>query len=410
VIMLSPTIEAVHAPAPDRRSAPTCRCGSSATQILYRVPAIPVHSCVLLSSAEAARTFPRADLELAFCNECGFAFNHVFDESVMRYSTDFEESQHFSDTFNTFARQLAKDIAVRCRIQGKCVLEIGCGKGEFLVELCEAGDATGIGIDPGYRADAGRVQKRGRVEFIVDFFGPKYARLPVDAVLCRHTLEHIAPVNEFVRAIREMIGGRNDVCVVFETPDFKRVLREAAFWDIYYEHCSYFSPGAHARLFRQQAFDVTHLELAYSDQYIIQYAKAARRKTAPRLALEGDLDEMQRLAESFPGRVAAMQEQWRARICGAWTAGRSVVLWGGGSKAVSFITTLGLGQEVAAAVDINPYKQGKFLPGTGHPVVSPQSLVKRPPDMVVVMNAIYSREVALTLNSFGLEPEILSLQ
>jgi SAM-dependent methyltransferase len=409
-MMLSPTIEARRGPAPVSRSAPHCRCGSSATQLLYRVPSIPVHSCILMSTAEAARAFPRADLELAFCNECGFAFNHVFDESAMRYSTDFEESQHFSDTFNSFARQLAKDIAVRCALRGKRVLEIGCGKGEFLVELCEAGNATGIGIDPGYRADAGRTHGRGKVKFIVDFFGPKYAGLSVDAVLCRHTLEHIAPVHDFVRSIREMIGQRDDVWVVFETPDLKRVLREAAFWDIYYEHCSYFSPGAHARLFRQHGFDVTHLELAYSDQYIVQYAKPARGHTVPRLALERDLSETQRLAESFPARVAAVQELWRARIRAAWAAGRSVVLWGGGSKAVSFITTLGLGPEIAAAVDINPYKQGKFLPGTGHPVISPQFLVERPPQMVIVMNAIYHREVALTLKSLGLEPEVLSLQ
>ena len=77
---------------------------------------------------------------------------------------------------------------------------------------------------------------------------------------------------------------------------------------------------------------------------------------------------------------------------------------------MSFITTLGLGPQVAAAVDINPYKQGKFLPGTGHPVVSPESLVERPPEIVVVMNAVYSREVTLTLKALGLEPEILSLQ
>src|SRR5262249_44194411 len=282
-------------------------------------------------------------------------------ESAMRYSTNFEESQHFSDTFNTFARELAKEIAQRCELKGKQVLEIGCGKGEFLVELCEAGDATGIGVDPGYRADPGRTQGRGKVRCIVDFFGPKYAALAVDAVLCRHTLEHIASVHEFVRSIRDMIGRRDDVWVVFETPDFKRVLREAAFWDIYYEHCSYFSPGAHARLFRKQGFDVTHLELAYNEQYIIHYSKPARGLTAPRLALESDMTEMQRLAESFPDRVATMQAEWRERIRSAWAAGRSVVLWGGGSKAVSFITTLGLGPEIAAAVDINPYKQGKFL-------------------------------------------------
>jgi SAM-dependent methyltransferase len=369
-----------------------------------------VHSCILLGSAEAARSFPRRDLELAFCDECGFGFNHVFDDAVTRYSTDFEESQHFSDTFNGFARGLAREIAARCNLKGKHVLEIGCGKGEFLIELCEAGDATGLGIDPAYRADAGRSERHGRVEFIADFFSPKYKGVAAEAILCRHTLEHIAPVQEFARAIREMISMRDDVWVVFETPDFKRVLREGAFWDIYYEHCSYFSPSAHARLFRDQAFDVTSLELVYDDQYIVQYAKPARGPTEPRLTLEKDLAEMRVLAEHFAHRVSTVQDEWLARIREAHSTGRSVVLWGGGSKAVSFLTTLGLGREVQAAVDINPYKQGKFTPGTGHPVIAPEALVDQPPDLVVVMNPIYVPEVTHTLDSLGLKPEIVALQ
>ncbi|TIL48222.1 MAG: methyltransferase, partial [Mesorhizobium sp.] len=63
----------------------------------------------------------------------------------MGYSTNFEESQHFSSTFNSFAKGLAREIAQKCAIAGKHVLEIGCGKGEFLRELCISGGATGLG-------------------------------------------------------------------------------------------------------------------------------------------------------------------------------------------------------------------------------------------------------------------------
>jgi SAM-dependent methyltransferase len=397
-------------PDVDVRSAPRCPCcGGAETRILYRVPAIPVHSCVLLDTSAAAKSFPKRDLELAFCDDCGFGFNHIFDEEVMRYSTDFEESQHFSDTFNGFARRLAGEIALRCDIKGKRVLEIGCGKGEFLAELCKAGDATGVGIDPGFRSDNGRSAANGLVDFIVDHFGPRYKGLAADVILCRHTLEHIAPVSRFVGDIREMVGSRDDVWVMFETPDFKRVMQEGAFWDIYYEHCSYFSPGAHARLFRDNGFDVTELELAYDDQYILQYALPAAGLTAPRLPLEHDLDELRQLADSFAARVRAIQDGWRKRICDAHAAGRRVVLWGGGSKAVAFLTTLALGPEVHAAVDINPYKQNKFAPGTGHPIIAPQDLVATPPDLVIVMNPIYVREVRQSLAELGLQPEVLAV-
>lgn len=76
---------------------------------------------------------------------------------------------------------------------------------------------------------------------------------------------------------------------------------------------------------------------------------------------------------------------------------------------MSFVTTLGLTEEIAAVVDINPYKQGKFMPGTGHPVIAPMALIDQPPDLVVVMNPIYVREIQSSLKDMGLLPKVLAL-
>jgi SAM-dependent methyltransferase len=392
-----------------RRKANCPCCGTVATETIYKASAIPVHSCVLLDTPEEAKAFPRRDLELAFCGNCGFIFNRIFDEEVMGYSTNFEESQHFSDTFNAFAKNIARETAEKCAVSGKHVLEIGCGKGEFLRELCAVGGATGLGVDPGYRIDKGRSDQDEKVQFVTDFFSDKYKHLTADVILCRHTLEHIAPVSDFVHSIREMTGAGMGTWVVFETPDAKRVLAEGAFWDIYYEHCSYFSPGTHARLFRQEGFEVTDLSLCYDDQYIYQYAKPAADRTRAHLPLEQDLVEMNALAASFPAQVKKVMNLWQQRIAEAVSNGRRIVLWGGGSKGVSFLTTLGLTEEIAAVVDVNPYKQGKFMPGTGHPVVAPQQLVDHPPDLVIVMNPIYVSEISVTLKGLSLEPQILAL-
>ena len=141
-------------------------------------------------------------------------------------------------------------------------------------------------------------------------------------MLCRHTLEHIAAVQSFVRSIRDGIGKRDDVWVVFETPDSKRIFSEGAFWDIYYEHCSYFSIGAHTRLFRQERFDVVDVSLVYNDQYILQYARPAACITGPQLAPEYDLDMIRALAAAFPVRAREEQEMWLARIRSAAEEGQ----------------------------------------------------------------------------------------
>jgi len=369
---------------------------------------VPVHSCVLLDSAAEARAFPRRDLELAFCEMCGFVFNHLFDKSVMRYSTNFEESQHFSGTFSAFARNLAREIAENCDVAGKQVLEIGCGKGEFLAELCAVGDAKGVGIDPGYRADNGRGQKAD-VRYIVDFYSSRYRAMHADVVLCRHTLEHIPEVESFIRTIRESIDDRHDTLIVFETPDAMRVLSEGAFWDIYYEHCCYFSAGSHARLFRREGFDVTGLSVVYNNQYIVQYARPAAAPTQPRFSVEFDLPMMSALAAAFPSRVNDVKTAWQSHIAQAVAQGNRIVLWGGGSKGVSFLTTLGLDEEIAAVVDVNPYKQGKFMPGTGHEVVAPAALDAIRPDIVILMNPIYAREVQSQLDALGTKASLLAV-
>jgi hypothetical protein len=85
------------------------------------------------------------------------------------------------------------------------------------------------------------------------------------------------------------------------------------------------------------------------------------------------------------------------------------VIWGSGSKGVAFLTTLGLVQEIEYAVDINPYRQGKFMPGTGQQIVSPEFLKSYRPDMIIVMNPIYCREIQSELRRLHVSAEILSV-
>ena len=389
----------------ERTSCPAC--GGTALSEIYRLDAIPVQSCILLDDAETARAFPRRPLVLAFCDDCGFVFNAVFDLAQVDYSSTTEESQHFSGTFNRFAQDLVAEIAERHDLRGKRTLEIGCGKGEFLQELARQTGTRGLGVDPGFIPE--RLPGAGgeEIRFQREYFDPATIAEVPEAVVCRHTLEHIPEVGRFMQDIAAVSDGRDDIVLFFETPDVRRVLEEGAFWDIYYEHCSYFTLGSHARLFRRAGFDVTHMYLAYDDQYIIQYgAPSAGRR---RLPAEDDLGTLRTLARGFPERVAATREHWCDFVRDRYAAGRHVAIWGGGSKGVSFLTTSGLDEEVTAVIDINPFKQGKFLPGTGHEVAGPESLKSAPPDTVIVMNPVYLLEIAAALSELNLEPELVAV-
>lgn len=380
-------------------------CGAGDLSVFHEHRNIPVHSCRLVDTREEAESFPRGDLRLAFCRACGFITNVSYDSSLQSYFVSYEETQGFSPRFRAFMRELAERWLDRYDLRGKDVLEIGSGKGEFLLTMCELGAGHGVGIDPAIVPERVSGPAASRVEFIQDLYGPDYAHLTGDAVICRHTLEHIHPVAEFMRIIRGSLDERPETVVLFELPDALRVLRECAFWDIYYEHCSYFTPGSLARLFRSTGFEVLAVEMDYDDQYILLEAKPSAGD-GEALPIEEEPSDVARAVTAFVQELADIESRWRDELRATRANGGRAVVWGSGSKGVSFLTTLGIRDEVSHVVDINPYKHGKFMAGTGHEIVPPAALKEIKPDLVVAMNPIYVDEIQRDLDELGVDARL----
>ena len=89
--------------------------------------------------------------------------------------------------------------------------------------------------------------------------------------------------------------------------------------------------------------------------------------------------------------------------------GLRVVIWPSGSKAVAFLTTLDIHNEIQYAVDINPYRQGSYMAGTGQKIIGPDFLIVYKPDVVVLMNPVYRSEIETMLDERGLEPKIIAV-
>jgi SAM-dependent methyltransferase len=393
------------APAHAGAHCPSCR--SADLSVFYEAANVPAHSCVLLSTREAAVRYPTGSIRLGFCGHCGFVTNVAFDPSLIDYTQDYEETQGFSGRFNEFASSLAQRLIDRYDIRGKDVLEIGCGKGEFLLLLCELGGNRGIGIDPSYVPE--RLKTEADVRFIRDYYAERYTDLTGDLICCRHTLEHIGPTGEFVRLARRSAEATPEAAIFFEVPDVRRVLRECAFWDIYHEHCSYFSPGSVGRLFRSMGFRVLDLALDFDDQYVLLQARLDGTGANRPGPVEETVEELAAEVEYFRQHEAGHVDRWRQEVGIRHLRGERIVLWGSGSKGVAFLTTLGLLDEVEYVVDINPFRHGMYMPGTGQRIVAPESLRDYRPDLVIAMNPIYRDEIQRDLDRLGLSPELLAI-
>jgi SAM-dependent methyltransferase len=392
---------------PDAPVCPNCRSG--ALRLFHEKRGVPTNSCILLASRAAARDYPRGDIALGFCAHCGFVSNTAFAARLTEYSERYEETQGFSPTFGRFHEALAERLIERHGLRDRRVLEIGCGKGEFLLLLCEKGPNRGLGFDPAYVPARTAGRDISRVEFVQDFYSERYADRDADFVCCKMTLEHIQPTAEFLGTVRRAVGDRPDTVVFFMIPETMRILRDCSFEDVYYEHCSYFTPASLSYLFRSQGFRVLGTGHEYDGQYLtIEAVPAAAPDPAPPPADE--LRELAGLVDGFGRLFREKSARWRERVDAARRDGRTVVLWGSGSKAVAFLTTLGLDEEVRCAVDINPHRRGFFMPGTGHEIVAPEQLPEIGPDLVIVMNAIYREEIAADLRRLGLAPEIACVE
>lgn len=385
-------------------------CGTAAVEVFYTVDDVPTNSVLLLESADEATSITRGDVRLGFCRACGHIHNTAFDPKLTEYSGRYESTQGYSGTFNAFHRRLAEDMIDRFGLHGREIIEIGCGNGEFLVLLCELGENSGLGFDPAYLPDRVPVRDDTEIDFVADFYSQRYGDRQADFVVCKMTLEHIIDSGDFIATVREAIGDRLDTMVCFQIPNARYVIGDLAFWDVYYEHCSYFTHGSLARLFRRSRFDVFDLWTDYDDQYLMVAACPTTEPTEPSIDAENDLDVVTAEVERFTTEVPRRLDEWRRRLTDLRADGRTVVLWGGGSKGVAFLTTLGVGEEVAAAVDINPNKAGTYMAGSGHRIVGPDELVELDPDVVIVMNPVYRDEIAADLEARGLAPELWSVE
>ena len=385
----------------------TCPCCQHADiEAFFTIRNAPVQSVVTIESYEDAIQVPRHDIVLTFCNHCGFIFNSEFDTEWDYYTQGYEDQQGFSPTFTTFITGVTERFIDKYDVRNKEVVEIGCGKGDFIRLICELGDNQGTGIDPAWVP--GRDESVANVRFIREFYSQKHGDIDADSIVCRHTLEHIHDTNGFLQTIRDSCEDTSPV-LFFEVPSIVRILKDQAFWDIFGEHCSYFSPGSLARLFRSNRFEVLDLFFEYDDQYLFIEARPVDVTSEIIHSLEESVESLKALTRLFAEKINEQLEQWRTRLNQFKEAGHKVVIWGGGSKAVGFLTQFDELAVIEHVVDINPHLLGNFIPGIGKQYVGPDFLDDYRPDVVIVMNSIYINEIKEDMAARGLFPLVIGL-
>lgn len=380
-------------------ACPVCR--STTLLEIADLGEVPLFCNVQWDTRAEALLAATAPMRLAGCPACGHHFNTAFEADRLVYAPAYDTSQHHSATFRAYAEQLARRLVEAYDLREKTVVDIGCGKGDLLKLVCRLGGNRGFGYDVSYHGDAEPPDAPG-VTFRTTFFdAAQSADVAPDFVCCRHVLEHVADPVSFLRQLAASLDGDRRRVLYLEVPNGELQLTSALIWDYIYEHYSYFSPTSLGRALQLAGLEILDLGSAFGDQFL--YAEVRLAKPGRPVAELAPAPESVAAMYSAATRFSSLLSRWRAWASALPRDAASTVLWGAGSKGVTFANLLGLTAPIPLdrMIDQNPNKHGRYVARTGQVIAPPASLLERPASTVLLMNDIYRREISRWLDEHG---------
>lgn len=385
-------------------------CHTSEWFAFLSVPSVVVDIGRLFDTEQEAQQARRGSLELALCKHCGYIGNRAYKFAADSFAPGYEVSLHHASAYRKFLVDLADRLILTYNLQGKTILEVACGSGFFLRLMLERGVGQGIGIDPSLVKDGIEWQNGKSITWVRDFYDEHLAHLHADFIVCRQALHEIPEPRAFVESIRRTVGRRKDVRLYFEMVNAVNLFTKKIVWQLLYEYRSFLTADSLTWFFEDCDFTVLGVGPCYEDEQYVSIELAPRsEESRPASATQRPpvggttAAYLQDFADAFQSKIAL----WSTRLAEIRKSGRKVVAWGAAGRGITFLNLADRDHQIRYIVEINPARQGKYIPGTGTQVVSPEFLKDYKPDVIVLTNATYEREIRQQASSMGLTCEFL---
>jgi len=353
---------------------PLCQTHITAEQLNAMEPFYPLHALV--------------------CAEC---FLVQLDEYVAPDDI-FSEYAYFSSYSDSWLRHAADYCAMIADRRGldpdSLVVELASNDGYLLRNFVSAGIPC-IGIEPA--ANVAEAARARGIRTITEFFGAETAErvrtehAAADLIVGNNVLAHVPDINDFVAGIGILLSP--DGAVTMEFPHLLRLIAENQFDTIYHEHFSYLSLLTVTEIFRRHGmsiFDVEELP-THGGSLRIYAAHEGREEISDRVRQLLDvergagLDGLEGYSD-FQPRVDAVKRDLLEFLIEAKRAGKTVVGYGAPGKGNTLLNYCGIGRDfLDYTVDRNPYKQGKYTPGSRIPILAPEHIDETRPDYVLIL-------------------------
>jgi SAM-dependent methyltransferase len=375
-------------------SAPDCRaCGAPLALTLIDFGAMPSANAYLRAEDLAAER--RWPLHVRVCETCWL----VQADAVLSPRALFEDYAYFSSysaSWVEHARRYAEHARARFALTAaSLVVEIASNDGYLLRHFRDAGVAV-LGIEPARNVAAAAIAAGIPTE--TQFFGRECARALVaergqaTLVVANNVLAHVPDLHDFVAGLALLVEPEG--WITLEFPHLLALLGDTQFDTLYHEHFCYFSllalePVLHAHGLVAVDVDVlsTHggsLRLYVRRRDAASAASAALAAVRARERAAG-LTHPAAYA-GFAEGAARIRAALREFVASARAGGRRIAAYGAAAKGNTLLNYCGFGTaDIAYVVDANPYKQGRYLPGSHLPILAPAAIAEDRPDYLLIL-------------------------
>lgn len=360
----------------------TCRLcrGDLGDQPLLFYPAMP-KSAQHFPTADNLDSDRPVDLKIMQCPGCGLV---QLDNEPVDYFREVIRASAFSKDMGLYRQQQFAEFVDEHALKAKKIIEIGCGRGEYLSLLKQQGvEAYGLEYAAASveqcRRDALPVQQ-GYIEHA----GYPLEHGPFDGFFIFNFLEHMPQPIEVLKGIAANLT--EGAVGLVEVPNFDMMIRENQFTEFVTDHLCYYTRQTLTLLLELSGLEVLQCREIWGD-YILS---ATVRKRRP-LAVAGFLTAHQQLTKQLQDFVDD------------FGVGQ-VAIWGAGHQALAVMALVGLSDRIKYVVDSAPFKQHKLTPGTHYPIVAPAQFYDDALPAVMVMAAAYSFEVVASIRAAVKQP------
>ena len=326
----------------------------------------------------AAQNFPTAetladdhgiDLVLRQCSCCGVV---QLTNPPVPYFRDVIRASGCSPEMHEFRLKQFSQWIRDFHLEHTKILEAGCGKGEYLEIMREAGGEV-YGTE--HLEESVQVCREHGLTVEQIYFehgDEKLKNGPFGGFFILNWLEHIPDIHTFLQGIRNNLT--SDAAGLVEVPDFNMMMKRGDFTDLTADHLYYFDKKSICNMLENNGFNVIECNSVWHDYNLSIIVQ--NRQT---IQLQKFEKNKHTLLESINKFLASY---------------RRVAVWGASHQALAVMAIAGLGEKICYVVDSAPFKQNHYTHASHIPIVSPQKLIEEPVDAVIVMCCGYSDEVA----------------